>query len=114
MNEQVRSVNWLQTNGVIYLPVVVKGATCVGGNVRRGLPANTTHLPDVGTMLCQRLRRWPNNVPALGERLLLASWKGTVLLYRAYRPAYQTRCLAYVYRYVFSLENLPLNLPLES
>ena len=33
-----------------------------------------------------------NNVPALGERLLFASkWKGTVLLYRVYRPAYQTR-----------------------
>ena len=72
----------MQTNGVIYLPVVVKGATRVGGNVRRGLPANTTHSPNAGTMLCQRRRRWPNNVPALGERLLIAtSWKGTVLLY---------------------------------
>ena len=72
-------MNWLQTNGVIYLPVVVKGATRVGGNVRRGLPANTTHSPNAGTMLCQRRRRWPNNVPALGERLLFAtSWKGTV------------------------------------
>ena len=48
------SVNWLQTNGVIYLPVVVKGATRVVGNVRRGLPANTTHSPNAGTMLCQR------------------------------------------------------------
>ena len=68
----------MQTNGVIYLPVVVKGATRVGGNVRRGLPANTTHSPKAGTMLCQRRRRWPNNVPALGERLLFAtSWKGT-------------------------------------
>ena len=72
-------MNWLQTNGVIYLPVVVKGATSVGGNVRRGLPANTTHLPNAGTMLCQRRRWWPNNVPALGECLLFAtSWKGTV------------------------------------
>ena len=35
----------MQTNGVIYLPVVVKGATRVGGNVRRGLPANTAHHP---------------------------------------------------------------------
>ena len=93
----VRSVNWLQNNGVIYLPVVVKGATRVGGNVRRGLPANTTHSPNAGTMLCQRRRRWPNNVPALGKRLLFAtSWKGTVLLYRVYRPAHQTRWLAYV------------------
>ena len=57
-----------------------------------GLPANTTHSPSTGTMLCQRRRQWPNNVPALGERLLSAtSWKGTVLLYRVYRPAYQTR-----------------------
>ena len=63
----------LQTNGVIYLPVVVKGASCVGGDVRRGLPANTTHSPNAGTMLCQRHRRWPNNVPALGERLLFAT-----------------------------------------
>ena len=69
----------MQTNGVIYLPVVVKGAMRVGGNATRGLPANTTHSPDAGTMLCQRRRRWPNNVPALGERLLFAtSWKGTV------------------------------------
>ena len=64
----------MQTNGVIYLPVVVRG------NVRRGLPANTTHSLNAGTMLCQRRKRWPNNVPALGERLLFAtSWKGTVL-----------------------------------
>ena len=82
----------MQNNGVIYLPVVVKGATRVGRNVRRGLPANTTHSPNAGTMLCQRRRRWPNNVPALGKRLLFAtSWKGTVLLYRVNRPAYQTR-----------------------
>ena len=72
-------MNWLQTNGGIYLPVVVKGATRVGGNVRRGHPANTTHSPNAGAMLCQRRRRWPNNVPALGERLVFAtSLKGTV------------------------------------
>ena len=72
-------MNWLQTDGVIYLPVVVKGATRVGGNVRLGLPANTTHPPNAGAMLCRRRRRWPNNVPALGERLLFAtSWKATV------------------------------------
>ena len=82
----------MQTNGVIFLPVVVRGATRVGGNVRPLLPANTTHSPNAGTMLCHRLRRWPNNVPALGDRLLFAtSWKGTVLLYCVYRPAYQTR-----------------------
>ena len=74
-------MNWLQTNGVIYLPVVVKGATRVGGNVRRGLPANTTHSPNAGTILCQRRTRWPNNVPALGERLLFAtSWKGSLVV----------------------------------
>ena len=76
--------------------MVVKRAMRVGGNVRRecetGLPANTTHSPNAGTMLCQCRRQWSNNVPALGERLLFAtSWKGTVLLYRVYRPAYQTR-----------------------
>ena len=73
----------MQTNGAIYLPVVVKGATRVDGNVRRGLLANTTHSPNAGTMLCQCRRRLPNNVPALGERLLfVTSWKGTVLFYR--------------------------------
>ena len=77
----------MQTNGVIYLPVVVKGATRVGGNVRRRVPANTKHSPNGGTMLCQRRRWWPNNVQALGERLLF----GTVLLYRVFRPTYQTR-----------------------
>ena len=82
----------MQINGVIYLPMVVKGATCVGGDVRRRLPANTTHSPNARTMLCQRPRWWANNVPALGESLLFAtSWKGTVLLYRVYRPAYKTR-----------------------
>ena len=71
----------MQTNGVIYLPVVVICATRVGGNVRRGLPANTTHSPNAGTMLCQRRRRWPNNVPALGERLLFATiWKGNLVV----------------------------------
>ena len=85
-------MNWLQTNDVIYPPVVDKGATRVGGNVRQGLPANTTHSPNAGGMLCQRRRWWPNNVLELGERILFAtSWKGTVLLYRVYRPAYQTR-----------------------
>ena len=85
-------MNWWQKNGVIYLPVVVKGATRVGGNERRGLPANTTHSPNAGTMFCQRRRQWPNNVPAFGKRLLFAtSWKGTVLLYRVHTPAYQTR-----------------------
>ena len=28
-----------------------------------GFPANTTHSPNAGAMLCQRRRRWPNNVP---------------------------------------------------
>ena len=82
----------MQTNGGIYLPMVVKGATRVRGNLRQGLPANRTHSPNTGTMLCQHPRQWPNNVPAFGELLLFAtSWKGTVLLYRVYRPVYQTR-----------------------
>ena len=82
----------MQTNGVIYLPVVVKGAMSRRRECETGLPANTTHSPNAGTMLCQRGRRWPNNVPALGEPLLFATTlKGTVLLYRVYRPAYQTR-----------------------
>ena len=50
-------------------------------NVRQGLLANTTHSPNAGTMLCQRHRLWPNNVPALGERLLFAtSWKGSLVV----------------------------------
>ena len=35
-------------------------------------PANTRHSPNAGTMLVHRLRRWPNIVPALGERLVIA------------------------------------------
>ena len=34
-------------------------------------PANTRHSPNVCTMLAQRLRRWPNFVPALRECLVL-------------------------------------------
>ena len=50
-------------------------------------------------------------VPALGERLLFAtSWKGTVLLYRVYRPAYDTRRLAYV----STARKLTAELPLQS
>ena len=61
----------MQTNGVIYLPVVVKGATRVGGNVRRG-SQQTRHIHPM-LVQCQRRRRWPNNVPALGGRLLFAT-----------------------------------------
>ena len=62
MNEQ-RSVNLLQNNCVIYLPVVVKGGARVvvfWGDVRRGLPANKTHPPNAATMYCQCRRRWTN------------------------------------------------------
>ena len=31
-----------------------------------------THSPDVSTMLAHRLRRWPNIVPTLSERLVFA------------------------------------------
>ena len=34
--------------------------------------ANTKHSPEFGTMLGQRLRRWPNIVPVLGECLVFA------------------------------------------
>ena len=61
INEQ-SSVTWLQTSCVIYLPVVVNGATRL---TSRGLPANTTHPPSAATMLCQRRRRWTNIVPRL-------------------------------------------------
>ena len=53
--------------------------------------SDTTHTPNAGTMLCQRCRRWPNNVPALGERLLFATSLVGKAQYRVYRPAYQTR-----------------------
>ena len=77
-----------------------------------GLPANTTHSPNAGAMLCQRRRQWPNNIPAMGVLFLFAGWGRhslTVVLV-LYRPAYLTCWLAYVYRYVLPLENSPLNL----
>ena len=49
----------MQTNCVIYLPVVVKGAKrffALWRDVRRGLPENTTHPPNAATLLCQRRR----------------------------------------------------------
>ena len=74
-NLNKKKINRLQTNRVIYLHVVVKGATRVfafWGKTRecerRGIPASTTHSPK----LCWRGKRWPNNVPALGESLLFA------------------------------------------
>ena len=76
----------MQTNGVSCRRCHARRREC------ETAPANTTHSPNAGTMLCQSRRRWPNIVPALGEPLLFAtSLKGTVLLYRVYRPAYQTR-----------------------
>ena len=38
------------------------------------LPANARRCPTVGSELVQRLRRWPNIKPAVGERLALAVW----------------------------------------
>ena len=35
-------------------------------------PANTRHSPIAGAMLVQRLRRWPNIEPAMGECLAFA------------------------------------------
>ena len=79
----------MQNNGVIYLPVVVKGATRVGGNVRK---QETRHIHPMLVQCCVSVADGgSNNVPALGKHLLFAtSWKGTVLLYSVYRPAYQT------------------------
>ena len=37
-------------------------------------PANTNCLPNVGLTLAQRLRRWPNISPTLGQRLAFAEW----------------------------------------
>ena len=38
----------------------------------RAQPSNTRRRPNVGLMLDQRLRRWPNNNTLLGQRLVLA------------------------------------------
>ena len=35
---------------------------------------STRHSHNVGTMLAQRRRRWPNIVPTLGERLVSAGY----------------------------------------
>ena len=35
---------------------------------------NTSHLPNAGLMLVHRLRRWPNNKTASGERLVFWVW----------------------------------------
>ena len=51
--------------GLTYVRVCVNGISIAS-------PANTIHLNNVDTMLAHRLRRWPNIVPALGERLMLA------------------------------------------
>ena len=88
INEQ-RSVNCLQTNCVIYLPVVVKGAACVLScasclvrlvwrDLRRGLPANTTQSPNAPPMLCQRRRRWPTTVATTHCPMLFKCWASVV------------------------------------
>ena len=38
------------------------------------IQANTKRSPNVGSMLAQRLRRWPNIQPTLDERLVSAGW----------------------------------------
>ena len=66
-------MNWLQTNGDIYLPVVVEGGTRVFAfwrDVRRGLPANT-HIHPMPEQCCVSVAQ-RTNVPALGKRLLFA------------------------------------------
>ena len=51
-------------------------------------PANTTRLPNAGSMLAHRLRRWPIIDPALGKRVVFAgrwgprwlTWRWVTLL----------------------------------
>ena len=44
------------------------------------IPANTRHSPNAGLMLAQRLRRWSNINPALGDRLVIAGLLGCHLV----------------------------------
>ena len=41
------------------------------------LPSNTKHWPNAGLMLDQRLRRWPNIKPALGQCFVFAGRRGS-------------------------------------
>ena len=53
------------------------------------IPGETIHLPNVGSMLGQRRRRWPSIDTTLGERIVIAaitlaichspSWRGAVI-----------------------------------
>ena len=53
---------------------VISRAEMTGRDVTpvNSAPANWSHSPKAGFMLFQRLRRWPNINPALGERLVFA------------------------------------------
>ena len=79
----------MQTNGVIHLPVVVKGATRVGGNVRRG-SQQTRHIHPMLVQCCVSV--------ADGGPTMYQHWVDVSCLllvgkaqYRVYGPAYQTR-----------------------
>ena len=40
--------------------------------VKENIPADTTHWPNVGSLLGQRRRRWANNYPTLGQCLVFS------------------------------------------
>ena len=66
------------------------------------LPVSLRHWPDVGIMLGRRRRRWPNIIPALGQRLMLTGYSLflRVFQYKVFRR-YQQDIL--VWRIIFSL-----------
>ena len=45
---------------------------------RRSHPASTRRCPNAGLKLAQRLRRWANFTPALGQRLVSACQVGAL------------------------------------
>ena len=72
-------------------------------------PANTRLSPNVGTMLVHRLRRWSNIVPTLGERLVLAGYKLS-LMFWPWLSATQSTSLVLFYKKRGSWEMLHDNL----
>ena len=48
---------------------------------REWFPANTRRLPNAGLMLAQRLRRWPNIKPALGEYIVSVGLEHNAAMY---------------------------------
>ena len=52
-------------------PINISGQPDAASRQIRDNPVNTRRSANVGTMLGQRRRRWPNIVPILAERLML-------------------------------------------